>query len=230
MDDTISRQAATQTALEFIVEYLGGAFDEDLQKKLTERMNTLPSAQPEQQNARKFKGTIVEYLSISTYPEYEGKPYISIKYTEDGQDFIGHGTYNPDLLEERMPESAQNVSESDAIYRKDAIEAMSESLKRVFPEHRQISEKCLNALPSAQPEQRWIPCSEETGDGYPEKDGFYYVTEQNYGFYLDADCKQRVMHISHFKNGDFTDRFYTENNSNITAWMPLPEPYEGKKE
>lgn len=46
-DDSISRQAATQTVLEFIVEYLGGAFDEDLQKKLTERMNALPSAQPQ---------------------------------------------------------------------------------------------------------------------------------------------------------------------------------------
>ena len=47
MDDLISRQAATQTALEFIVEYLGGAFDEDFQRKLIERMNALPSAQPD---------------------------------------------------------------------------------------------------------------------------------------------------------------------------------------
>lgn len=47
MNDLISRQAATQTALEFIVEYLGGAFDEDFQRKLIERMNALPSAQPE---------------------------------------------------------------------------------------------------------------------------------------------------------------------------------------
>ena len=47
MSDLISRQAATQTALEFIVEYLGGAFDEDFQRKLIERMNALPSAQPE---------------------------------------------------------------------------------------------------------------------------------------------------------------------------------------
>jgi len=37
------------------------------------------------------------------------------------------------------------------ISRKAAIETMSESLKRVFPEHRQIAEKCLNALPPAQP-------------------------------------------------------------------------------
>ena len=84
-------------------------------------------------------------------------------------------------------------------------------------------------LPSAQQEQRWIPCSEETGEGYPKEDGLYYVTEQNYGFDLDADHKQRLTHTSHFRNGDFTDRFYAENNSNITAWMPLPEPYGGKE-
>lgn len=47
MDDLIDRQAVTQIVLEFIVEYLGGAFDEDLQKKLMERMNAMPSAQPE---------------------------------------------------------------------------------------------------------------------------------------------------------------------------------------
>ena len=47
MSDLISRQAATQTALDFIVEYLCGAFDEDFQKKLMERMNALPSAQLE---------------------------------------------------------------------------------------------------------------------------------------------------------------------------------------
>ena len=47
MSDLIERQAATQTALEFIVEYLGGAFDEDFQKELIERMNALPSAQPD---------------------------------------------------------------------------------------------------------------------------------------------------------------------------------------
>ena len=47
----------------------------------------------------------------------------------------------------------------DTIYRQDAIDAMSESLKRVFPEHRQIAEKCLNVLPSAQlerPKGKWI--------------------------------------------------------------------------
>lgn len=41
---------------------------------------------------------------------------------------------------------------SDPIERQAAIDAMSESLKRVFPEHRQIAEKCFSVLPSAQSE------------------------------------------------------------------------------
>ena len=85
----------------------------------------------------------------------------------------------------------------------------------------------INEQPTIQPVQRWIPCSEITADGYPIEDGTYYVTEQNYGFYLDADNKQIVAHISRFKSRDFVDRFYDSNHSNITAWMPLlPEPYK----
>ena len=46
-NDCISRRDATKTALEFIVEYLGGAFDENFQKMLIERINALSPAQPE---------------------------------------------------------------------------------------------------------------------------------------------------------------------------------------
>lgn len=101
------------------------------------------------------------------------------------------------------------------------------------PEHekqfREAYEMAIKAL-TAQPEQRWIPCSEETGEGFPKEDGRYYVTEQNYGFYLDPDYKKKVAHMSIFKDGDFTDRYYDENHSNITAWCKLPEPYGGEKE
>ena len=46
MSDLISRQDAINTALEFFVEFLGGAFHEDDQKILMKRMNELPSAEP----------------------------------------------------------------------------------------------------------------------------------------------------------------------------------------
>ena len=43
-NELISRQAAITTSLEFIVEYLGGAFDENSQKELMARLQRLPSA------------------------------------------------------------------------------------------------------------------------------------------------------------------------------------------
>ena len=46
--DLISREDAINTALEFFVEFLDGAFHEDDQKILMKRMNALPSAEPEE--------------------------------------------------------------------------------------------------------------------------------------------------------------------------------------
>lgn len=49
--------------------------------------------------SRQFEEIVVEYPSFNnTYTEYKGKPYFSIKYTENGQEFIGYGTYNPEVL------------------------------------------------------------------------------------------------------------------------------------
>ena len=48
MDDLISRQAAIDAALTYLVEYCGAAFDEDMQRMLKERLDSLPSAQPEE--------------------------------------------------------------------------------------------------------------------------------------------------------------------------------------
>lgn len=44
MDDYISRQSAIKTALTFFVEYLGGAFHEDMQAKLKRRFEEIPSS------------------------------------------------------------------------------------------------------------------------------------------------------------------------------------------
>lgn len=124
----------------------------------------------------------------------------------------------------------------DLIKRKDAIDALGEE-PLVWDEWTDeynlgmqtlwvVAKRDIESLPSVDAEPQWIPCSEVSGEGYPKEDGFYYVTEQNYGFYLDADSKENVTHTSRFFNGDFTGRFYDENHSNIVAWMPLPKPYE----
>ena len=122
-DDVISRQVAIDAALSFIVEYCGAAFDEDMQMQLKQRLEDLPSVQPKEQHGRVFKGIVVEYPSYNTYPEYIGKPYFSIKYTENGQEFIGYGTHNPEVLSEYlkeyfMPFAQPDLSEySDKLWR-----------------------------------------------------------------------------------------------------------------
>lgn len=65
----------------------------------------------------------------------------------------------------------------------------------------------LENLPSAQPEQHWIPCSERL----PE-DGRYLCTYSNE--------KGICVDFGLVTNG----KWYIEPS----AWMPLPEPYEGE--
>lgn len=35
---------------------------------------------------------------VCIYPEYRGKPYFAIKYKENGEHFVGYGTYKPEVL------------------------------------------------------------------------------------------------------------------------------------
>ena len=127
--DTISRQHAIDAlktdmaSLDHIIKGMS-AYDVRLDAYVSQRnqvdcdidtISNLPSAQPEQQNARIFQGVIVEYPTYSTYPEYEGKPYFLIKYTEDGQDFIGYGTYKPDVLSEYLKKYFMPSAQPDII-------------------------------------------------------------------------------------------------------------------
>lgn len=108
MNDLIDRQAALDALGERPVVWsdnddytLGERNQYDMDRLAIE---TVPSAQPGQRNARVFQGIIVEYPSISAYPEYEGKPYFLIKYTVNGQKFIGYGTYKLEVLSEYLKE------------------------------------------------------------------------------------------------------------------------------
>lgn len=93
----------------------------------------------------------------------------------------------------------------------------------------------INELPSAQPEQRWIPfktrpLTKEEKEEHPEWDGI-------------LDCKlpddgQRILINVSVRGHESVqyDEFYTDDGSYLdsgyeigteaTAWMPLPEPYK----
>jgi len=49
---------------------------------------------------REFIEIIAQYVpdDVCIYPEYKGKPYYSIHYKENGEDFVGYGTYKPEVL------------------------------------------------------------------------------------------------------------------------------------
>ena len=77
----------------------------------------------------------------------------------------------------------------------------------------------INALPSAQPEQRWIPCSERL----PEKYGAYIVTD----IYGDVEI---ASFQEHWRHDEEIQAWWLEEYGFIEAlaWMPLPEPWKGE--
>ena len=71
----------------------------------------------------------------------------------------------------------------------------------------------IKALPSAQPEPRWIPCSERN----PDETGVYLVTVAS------NDNKTNTVLFNYSKDYGWT----VGGCFTIVAWMPLPEPWEG---
>jgi hypothetical protein len=81
----------------------------------------------------------------------------------------------------------------------------------------------IESLPSAQPEQRWIPCDK----GEPEEDMECWVTAKT------TDALYR---------GNFTKRYGERKDKGFItsggfmwwntalAWMPLPKPYKAESE
>lgn len=71
----------------------------------------------------------------------------------------------------------------------------------------------VNALPSAQPEQQWIPCSERL----PEHGGRYLISV------LDGVNRRTTVspYLPRCKAWSLTGRMAYWK---VIAWMPLPEP------
>ncbi len=86
----------------------------------------------------------------------------------------------------------------------------------------------FNLLPSALPEQRWIPCSERL----PEESGEYLCTlvgVHNTG--LPSECGYEPPNNHGITPGWSTceaDGFKFLRDDEVLAWMPLPESYKGE--
>ena len=107
---------------------------------------------------------------------------------------------------------------SDLISRQAAIDAIEHRLAEPAYQHEgedwytgmNCAESELYDLPSAQPEQRWIPCSER-------------LPEPRIDVWCNSDMGQMVGYYE--ENVEtWYGRDYLELM--VTAWMPLPEPYK----
>lgn len=91
----------------------------------------------------------------------------------------------------------------------------------------------VNELPSAQPEQRWIPCSERLPDekdvGILKKIGTSKRSEYVLATVEVKGERMTVTACTYDGEWDWKMK-YAFPDYKIIAWMPLPEPYKGEQE
>ena len=103
--------------------------------------------------------------------------------------------------------SISDNHENDCISRQAALDAiMGQPPEPHYPSWYAAQ---IEKLPAAQPEQRWIPCSERL----PEERGFYLTT-----------TKDKAVYCDHWNEDNF------DRTEMVIAWMPLPEAYQGGDE
>ena len=118
----------------------------------------------------------------------------------EAADLVRQGIYLAEKKIERLPSAQQEITLESAIDYLHSIGWMQEH-DRILTE-------------SARQEQQWIPVSERL----PEKDGRYLVTCTKWGAW-EVDW----------------NIFYKEPREgwlweqDVSAWMPLPEPYDGEE-
>ena len=120
-----------------------------------------------------------------------------------------------------------------AIYEDDVVKLLDKGWKSgIYPVASNI-----HALPSAQPERKWIPCSERL----PKEDGDYLVTfekgyAEDYGFDLtgivpfEVDCEGFGIWRESFDQHTLGSLGSEWEEIKVVAWMPLPEPYAERRE
>ena len=84
--------------------------------------------------------------------------------------------------------------------------------------------KAIEALPYAQPEWKWTPCSKEM----PPKDGRYLVTEKD--AFEEIRVGFRYWNVQRLWGGKiFYDGWSGDQMNEVMAWCELPEPWKEEK-
>ena len=113
---------------------------------------------------------------------------------------------------------------SDLIKREDAIDAVIEWYG-CKPNDIEAFEKIIEAIPSADRSQEWIPCSEREPSEFVDvlvclADGTMDVVQLT--DYIGIDGEPKWCHSTDYTLGGAI------LNEDVLAWMPLPSAYQGE--
>ena len=154
----------------------------------------------------------------------------------------------PFVQPDHTADVSKKVDVDDCISRQAAIDAMKDALDPHIVQFVK-SKMAIEALPSAQPEPHWIPCSEkmpsETVIATVETKAFKhrYVCEavwiprwtwkasfdewEDCSEYNEDDDEYYVLEGWYERVHNWDEYAYVAIDDNVIAWMPMPIPYCG---
>lgn len=174
---------------------------------------------------RTFVELVEKYADpeLCPYPEYKGKPYYSIKYIENGEEYVGYSTYNLQVMSGFL----KKYFMSSAMEKQEQVNTQSVNLTHTtYPN----ALESLKILESAKDENGCVPMSlvRLAFRNVLEQDRWIPVTERPPEIHKDVFVTDREVsdvYVSYYCGGGYWNTDTGGANNRIIAWRPLPEPY-----
>ena len=117
---------------------------------------------------------------------------------------------------------------SDLIERQAAIDAVKKHYRAYDNDMLELIAFDIERLPPAQPERKWIPCSERLPE--LDEDGYSQKVLACFGNFPGCEILEyrATKGIGKWYNGDM-DESPEDIGVMVLAWMPLPEKYKGEQ-